>query len=85
MPWPAVPDSDDPDTGSIIEPVSDDNGYVGRRSQESLLAGGNASEDARQHAAMLLAQLIAHFVQRGNGVTGGEVERGEGVRNLLWR
>ena len=37
--------------------VNDDNGYVGRRSQESLLAGGNASEDARQHAAMLFAQL----------------------------
>ena len=46
-PWPAVADSDDPDTEPVIEPVSDDNGYIGRRSQESLLAGGNASEDAR--------------------------------------
>ena len=34
-----------------------------------MLAGGSATEDARQHAAMLVAQLIAHYRELGNGAS----------------
>ena len=34
-----------------------------------MLAGGSATEDARQHAAMLVAQLIAHYRGPDNGAS----------------
>ena len=37
--------------------------------QEYMLAGGSATEDARQHAAMLVAQLIAHYREPSNGAS----------------
>ena len=58
--WPALPDSEDPNTDPVREAVQEEDGYVTRRTQESLLAGGSASDDARQHAALLVAQLISH-------------------------
>ena len=60
--WPALPDSEDPNTDPVREAVQPDDGYVTRRTQESLLAGGtSAGNDARQHAALLVAQLISHY------------------------
>ena len=37
------------------------NGYIPRRAQEWLLSGPMSGGDARQYAAVLGAQLLAHY------------------------
>ena len=58
--WPVLPDSDEPSAHATTAPMSP-NGYIPRRAQEWLLSGPMGSGDARQYAAVLGAQLLAHY------------------------
>ena len=59
-PWPILMDSDEPDARPTVAAVDPDEGYIPRRAQEWLLSGPPGG-DARQYAAMLGAQLAAHY------------------------
>lgn len=58
--WPVLPDSEEPDARATTAPMSPD-GYIPRRAQEWLLSGPMSGGDARQYAALLAAQLLAHY------------------------
>ena len=59
-PWPVLADSDEPGARPTMAAVDPDEGYIPRRAQEWLLSGAPGG-DARQYAAMLGAQLAAHY------------------------
>ena len=59
--WPVLPDSTEPGAQPEVVPMEVDDGYIPRRAQEWLLSGPVCGGGARQYAAMLGAQLAAHF------------------------